>query len=130
LSFWERLRAYFGLGCLLQGGEVGGPEAVEEVPNGEEPVGTHDEQVAGAVVAFGDETRTAEDTQVEGHRLLGHGDVYGDFADGAGLVADKRKNPAAVAVGEGVEGGVHGYVCGDPRIQAETCTKSNVQVSA
>src|SRR5207244_4520669 len=69
-----------------------------------------DEQVTGTLVAFGDQAGAAQDAQVKRDGLLGHGDLFGNLADGAGPIADQRQDAAAVTVGERAQRRVHRFV--------------------
>jgi len=102
---WRR-SARFGLGCLLQRGQAGWPEAVEELSDGKQRVGAHQEQVAGAFAAFGDQAGATQDAKVKRHGLLRHGYRLGDLSDSAGLVANEGEDSPPVGVGECSQGSV------------------------
>ena len=124
----------FGLGRLLQGGQMAGPEAVEEIAHGLQAIGAHDEEVAGPLVALGNQARAAQHAQMEGDRLLRHSDLVGDLADGAWLVAHQRQDPSAVGLGQGAQGRVEGFGSANRGtrhglIQAHTCTSVNWNIS-
>ncbi len=99
----------FGLSGLLQGGQMAGPEAVQEVTHGLESIGAYDEEVARPLVALGDQARAAQHAEVKGDRLLRHRDLFGDLADGAGSIAHEREDPPAIGVGQGAERHVEAF---------------------
>src|SRR5438132_1324922 len=123
----------FGLGCLLQRGQVGGPEPSQELLHREQSVGAHDEQVTGTLVPFGDQARAAQDSQMKRDGLLGHGDLFGNLADGAGPIADQCQDAPAVTVSQRPQRRVNRFVkrrCTRTSrhrhtIQAKTCTNVN-----
>src|SRR5215472_1762625 len=112
-----------GLRGLLQRRQVGGPEAVQKFAHGTQTTGAHDKEMPGALAPFGDQARAQKHLQVMGDRLLRHRYVLGDLSDRAGLVANKGKDPAPIAVRQRPQGGIdvfrgnaHGV------IQAKICT--------
>src|SRR5258708_722149 len=122
----------FGFCGLLQGGEMARPEAVEEVAHSLQTVGAHDEEVARPLVVLGDQTGAAQHAQVKRNRLLRHGDLFGDVADGARFVAHQVEDAAAVGVGQGTQGDVEGVWrggTGHRRIQTHTCTSVNWNIA-
>jgi hypothetical protein len=91
---------------LFQRNEMAWPKSVEEVAHGAQSVGAHHEQVASAIVPFGDQTGSAQDVEVVRDGLLRHGDLVSNLADGARGVAHGGQDAATIGIGEGVQGGI------------------------
>lgn len=113
-----------GLGGLLEVGESGWPEVVQEFAHDLEAIRPHGVQVTGLYALLADEPRAAQHLEVERDGLLRHLHVLRDLAHGARAVAHEREDAATIVICECSQGVAQGI--GHPGIQADTCTSVNL----
>jgi hypothetical protein len=99
VEYSDMLCLCFSFCRSLEGLQVRGPKAVEQLADDLEPIRTQREQVPRPLAAFGEQACAAQDLQVVRNGLLGHADGLGNFADGARLVAHNTKNAPPSGVG-------------------------------
>ena len=83
------------------------PEALEKVPELDEPFGTCPVEAPGAVASLAHEPRLLEDVQVLGDRGPRYLEVRRDLAGAELALADEAQDRASSRFGNGFQSGLH-----------------------